>query len=146
MAINTDEVDAFVFVLLRDAAAGTIVTVNTDALLADKGTVYGSGGGISPNAETYYAFQGTILNPELAGQVFVDRFLAAISIRNAAGEVPPEPVPAGSFIEFDVDKVRYDGSLDRSDLAAFADLVRNPANWATGDSTPPPIVGGSLFP
>ncbi|MGQ0697452.1 MAG: SdiA-regulated domain-containing protein [Panacagrimonas sp.] len=127
-------------------AAGTIVTVATDPLATDKGTLYGAGGGISPSAETYYAFQGTILNPTVAGMVFVDRFLAAINIRAAAGQIPPEVPAAGSFIEFDFDNVRYAGSLDRSDLAAFAVLVKDPANWETRNDPGFPIVGGALFP
>ena len=137
---------AFTWVADTDYAAGTIVSVNVDALLVDKGTVYGSGGGISPSAETYYAFQGTILNPDVAGGVHVDRFLAAINIRGAAGEIPPELVAAGSYIRFDADNMRYAGSLDRSDLAAFAVLVKDPANWEVDDDTPFPLTGGSFFP
>ena len=125
--------------------AGTIITIDTSALTTDRGTLYGAGGGISPSAETYYAFQGTILNPD-AGQIFVDRFLAAINLRAAAGEIPAELTGAGSFIRFDNDNVRYAGSLDRSDLAAFAARVKDAANWEKNDAAAYPLTGGSLFP
>ncbi|WP_293373530.1 SdiA-regulated domain-containing protein [Nevskia sp.] len=125
--------------------AGTLVTINVDALLTDFGTVVGEGGGISPNAETYYAAQGLIRNPG-AGEVFVDRFLAAINLGGAAGEIPPELMPAGGFIRFDVDNVRYNGSRDVSDIAVFGARVADPANYELNDATAFPIVNGSLFP
>ncbi len=125
--------------------AGTLVSINVDALLVDKGTVYGSGGGISPNAETYYAFQGPVLNAD-AGKLVVDRFLAAINLRAAAGQIPPELVAAGSYIRFDNDNARYNGSLDRSDLSAFATLFKNAANWQVNDAAAYPLTGGSFFP
>jgi uncharacterized protein YjiK len=137
---------AFTWVADSAYAAGTIVSVDVDALLVDKGTVYGSGGGISPNAETYYAFQGTIFNPDIVGAVRIDRFLAAINIRGTAGDIPPELVAAGSYIRFDADNMRYAGSLDRSDLAAFGPLVKDPANWEVNDAAAYPLTGGSFFP
>jgi hypothetical protein len=143
-AFPTNEA-AFTWTADVDYPAGTIVTVNVDALLVDLGTVYGEGGGISPNAETYYAFQGTILDPN-AGQISVDRFLATINLGNAAGEIPAEVTAAGSAMHFDEDNVRYGASLDTSDLAAFAARVRDPSNWDRDDATSFLIVGGTLFP
>lgn len=125
--------------------AGTIVTVQTDAQLTDKGTLSGAGGGISTSAETYYAFQGTITNAS-AGQIAVDRFLAVINIGGAAGQIPDALAAAGTTIHFDTDNAKYAGSLDRSDLAAFAALVKNPANWTSRDDESFPLTGGSLFP
>ena len=124
--------------------AGTLVTINVDALLTDFGTLVGEGGGISPNTETYYAAQGLIRNPGL-GEVFIDRFLAAINLGGAAGEIPPELAPAGGYIRFDADNVRYNGSRDVGDIAAFAARIADPANYQSNDDAPFAIVGGSLF-
>lgn len=125
--------------------AGTLVTVNVDALLVDRGTVYGASGGISPNAETYYAFQGDIINAEL-GQIFADRFLAAITLGSDAGEIPPELVAGQTYFSFIEDNVIYAGPLDRSDLGLFAARVRDLGNWSRSDDAAFPIDGGTLFP
>ncbi|CAN5130424.1 hypothetical protein BH10PSE17_BH10PSE17_11240 [soil metagenome] len=130
--------------------AGTIITlqVDMDPPVADKGTVMGKGGGVSTSAETIYAFQGTIagLGATTAGAVTVDRLLAAINLGTAAGDIPPSLTTAGAYLSFAPDNARYAGSLDRSNLAAFAALVRDPANWATNDATAYPLTNGSLFP
>ncbi|CAN5400331.1 hypothetical protein BH09PSE6_BH09PSE6_13020 [soil metagenome] len=131
-------------------AAGTLITVQVDMdpPLADKGTIMGKGGGVSTSAETLYAFQGTIagLGATSAGAITPDRFLAAINLGAAAGDIPASLVTAGAYVSFAADNVRYAGSLDRSNLAAFAALVRDPMNWATNDATAYPLTGGSLFP
>jgi uncharacterized protein YjiK/methionine-rich copper-binding protein CopC len=130
--------------------AGTIITIQTDLLtpVASKGSIQGKGGGISTSAETIYAFQGTItdLTPNSAGAVTVARFLAAINLGSAAGDIPAELVTAGAYLSFAQDNVRYNGSLDRSNLTTFANRVRNTANWVTDDVTAYPLTAaGSLF-
>ncbi len=143
-----DNEAAFTWTATAAVPAGTLVTISTDVepLQSDLGTVFGAGGGISPMGETYYALQGLVRNPELPGQVFVDRFLAAINLGGVAGDIPPELAPAGAYIRFDIDNVRYNGSRDASDIAAFAARVADPANYELNDDTAFPIVAGTLFP
>jgi uncharacterized protein YjiK len=128
--------------------AGTIITVHTNVPFADKGSVLGAGGGLSATNETIYAFQGSIagLATATGGAITVDRFIAAINIGTAAGDIPPELVPAGAYISFPLDNSKYNGSLDRSNLTAFAALVRNAANWISDDITPYPLTGNSMYP
>jgi uncharacterized protein YjiK/methionine-rich copper-binding protein CopC len=131
--------------------AGTIVTFTVDLTTptVDKGTVTGKGGGISTGAETIYAFQGTIagVGPGAAGAITVDRFLAAINIGTAAGEIPTELSTANAYIATGADdNAKYTGSMDRSDLAVFAARVRDISNWSFNDLTAYPLTGGSLFP
>lgn len=136
------------FTWTADAAypAGTIVTIQTSAPLSDKGSVTGAGGGVSGSGETYYAFQGTITNAD-AGQITVDRFLATLNISGSeAGQIPDTVTAAGTAFQFSQNNVRYQASLDRSDLAAFAARVKVPSNWATDDSHGYALTGGSLFP
>lgn len=133
-----------------DYPAGTIITVQTNPNppLVDKGTVQGAGGGLSGSAETVYAFQGTIagLTATTGGAITVDRFLAAMNVGTAAGDIPVELVSAGAYISFPLDNAKYNGSLDRSDLAAFASRVRNFANWVSDDASAYPLTANSLFP
>jgi uncharacterized protein YjiK/methionine-rich copper-binding protein CopC len=130
--------------------AGTIITVQTNPSppLVDKGTVQGAGGGLSTSAETIYAFQGTIagLTGTTGGAITVDRFLAAVNIGTAAGDIPAELITAGAYISFPLDNAKYNGSLDRADLAAFAARVRDFANWVSDDATAYPLTANNLFP
>jgi uncharacterized protein YjiK len=130
--------------------AGTIVTIQTspNPPLTDKGTTQGAGGGISPNSETIYAFQGSItaLTASTAGAITIDRFIAAINIGTAAGDIPADVTAAGAYITFPQDNAKYNGSLDRSNLPAFAALVKNFANWVTDDVTAYPITANSFYP
>ncbi len=130
--------------------AGTIVTIQTNPSppLADKGTTQGAGGGISGTNETIYAFQGTItgLTATTAGAITVDRFIAAINIGTAAGDIPADLTSAGAYISFALDNAKYNGSLDRSNLPAFAALVKNFANWVTDDVTAYPLTANSFYP
>ncbi|WP_020649935.1 SdiA-regulated domain-containing protein [Solimonas variicoloris] len=129
-----------------DYPAGTFVTIQTDTPSADKGIVAGAGGGVGGGGETYYAFQGTIGDAN-AGQISVDRFLAALNIAgSAAGEIPAAVSDAGAYLSFAENNVRYAGSTDSTDLAALAARIRNPDNWARHDSTPFALSNGSLFP
>lgn len=136
---------AFTWQATEAVPAGSIVTITTDALATDRGMVSGVSGGISTSAETYYAFQGTIADAA-AGAITVDRFLAAINLGGAAGEIPAEITAANAFIRFDLDNARYSGSRDVSDLAAFGARLADPANYELNDETAFPIVGGTLFP
>ena len=141
---------AYVWSADKDYAAGTIVTIQVDQTtpVADKGSVAGAGGGISTSAETIYAFQGSIaaLTSGKPTTITVDRFIAALNIGTAAGDIPPELVTAGAYATFALDNVKYTGSLDRSDLAAFAARVRDTANWTGSDTVAWPLTNGSLFP
>ncbi|WP_370304942.1 SdiA-regulated domain-containing protein [Sinimarinibacterium flocculans] len=136
---------AFTWTADVDYAAGIIVTIQPDDLLADRGTLAGSGGGISASAETYYAFQGTITDAD-AGQITVERFIAAINTSGgAAGEIPAEIIAAGAYVSFAADNAKYAGSLDRADLAAFAARVRDTGQWQTSDASGFALYGGSFF-
>ena len=129
--------------------AGTIITIQTDQTtpVASKGSVVGKGGGLSTSAETVYAFQGTVadLAPGAAGAVTVSRFLAAINLGAAAGDIPPELLAASAYQTFPLDNVKYNGSLDRADLAVFASRVRTVANWISDDVNAYPLTNNSLF-
>jgi len=129
--------------------AGTIITIQTDQTtpVASKGSVVGKGGGLSTSAETVYAFQGTVadLAPGAAGAVTVSRFLAAINLGAAAGDIPPELLAASAYQTFPLDNVKYNGSLDRADLAVFASRVRTVANWISDDINAYPLTNNSLF-
>lgn len=137
---------AFTWTADVDYPAGTLVTIQVDnaVLPTNKGVTTGTSGGISTSAETYYAFQGTITNAA-AGQITVDRFLAAINLGNAAGDIPAALTTAGSYIHFTEDNVKYAGSLDRSNLPSFAALVKDVANWDKNDATAFPVIDNSLF-
>lgn len=130
--------------------AGTIVTITVDpTLTTNKGTVIGAGGGISTGAETVYAFQGTIagVGPGTAGAITVDRFLAAINIGTAAGEIPTALTTANAYIATGtLDNAKYNGSLDTSDMAVFTTRVRDLANWVFDNDTGYPLTNGGLFP
>jgi len=129
--------------------AGTIITIQTDQTtpVASKGSVVGKGGGLSTSAETVYAFQGAVadLAPGAAGAVTISRFLAAINLGAAAGDIPPELLAASAYQTFPLDNVKYNGSLDRADLAVFASRVRTVANWISDDVNAYPLTNNSLF-
>lgn len=150
---------AFVWTADQDLPAGSIVTIQTDTganPIADKGTVVGKSGGIGKE-ETYFAFAGgTIagLGSNTAGEITaVSSFLASITLGGAAGDIPAELTTAGTAMSFTIaptiqTNVIYNGSLDRSDMAAFVARVKNPANWTT-DFTGGPgrtLTNGSFFP
>ena len=137
---------AFIWSADANYAAGTIVTIQVgSALIADRGVVVGSnGGGISTEGETYYAFQGRISG---AGRIEVDRFLAAIGIKAAAGDIPDVLEAADSAFHFDADNARFSLVYDRSDLELFGTLVRNSDNWDKRDVGGYELdENGSMFP
>ena len=150
---------AFVWTADQDMAAGTIVTIQTDVTgnpLADKGTTLGAPGGIG-KSETYFAFtNGTIagLGSGQAGEITaVGSYLASLTLGGAAGVVPAELVTAGTAISFTVapanqTNVKYNGPMDRSDMAVFVANVKNPANWLADYAAGPgfPLTNGSFFP
>ncbi|MGH8445101.1 MAG: SdiA-regulated domain-containing protein [Solimonas sp.] len=136
---------AFTWTADASYAAGTVVTVQTSAPSADIGVVSGIGGGVG-NAETYYAFQGTITDAA-AGNITVERFLAALNIGGgAAGDIPQAVIDAGAYLSFAEDNVKYTGSLDASDIDALKARVKDSANWTRDDATAFPITNGTLFP
>ncbi|HEY1078034.1 MAG TPA: hypothetical protein VGE51_15180, partial [Fontimonas sp.] len=137
---------AFIWTADQAYAAGTIVSVRANALTVDKGTLYGKSGGVG-NGETYYAFKGQVIDPD-SGALIVYRFLSAIHVAdvNASGQIPTSLTAAGAYIEFALDNVKYVGSLDRSNIPAFAALVKNPAEWSGSDTDLFPLTGGSFFP
>ena len=109
--------------------------------------ILGKGGGLSTSAETVYAFKGTIadLAPGAAGAITISRFIAAINLGAAAGDIPPELVSASAYQTFPLDNVKYNGSLDRTNLAVFATRVRTISNRISDDITAFPLTGTSLF-
>lgn len=125
--------------------AGTYVTIQTKGPVVDKGSVVGSGGGVSKNGETYYAFVGSIADPD-TGDISVDHFLAAIhSGAAAAGDIPAALTSANTFISFTDPDALYSGTLDTTDPNFVSD-VKDTANWSTSPDTGYPLTGGSLFP
>ncbi|HEY0819635.1 MAG TPA: SdiA-regulated domain-containing protein [Rhizobacter sp.] len=181
IAVNGDSPDAFAFILMRDIApgtqigfsdrdslgatneaafmwtadqayaAGTVVTVLTDAATptADRGNIVGSGGGISTSSETVFAFQGSIVTTP-APALVVERYLAAINLGTAGpldATLQAALNGAGAFIAFTPeDNVRYGGTLSIADPAALRASIANTANWVRNDTTAFPVTNGSLFP
>jgi len=149
---------AFVWTADRNLPAGTIVTIQTDVTgnpIADKGTTLGSPGGIG-KSETVYAFQGGAidgLGAGTAGKITaVGNYLASLTLGGAAGTIPDALTTAGTAFSFTVSPANqtnaiYTGSLDRSDLPAFAARVKNPANWTIryAPAAGWPITNNSLF-
>jgi len=182
IAANADSPDALAFILMKDIEAnteiffsdrdsltatneaaykwtadkayakGTVVTIQTDPATADKGSAFGPGGGISPNSETYFAFQGAIANltATSAGNLTAERYLAAINLGTAGpldSALQAALNTANAFIAFTPDdNVKYNASLDASDLAALRALIANTTNWLRNDAAAFPITNGSLFP
>jgi hypothetical protein len=149
---------AFVWTADQNLPAGTIVTIQTDVTgnpVADKGTTLGSPGGIG-KSETIYAFTGgTIdgLGVGAAGKITsVGTYLASLTLGGAAGTIPDAITTAGTGFSFTVlpanqTNAIYTGSLDRSDLGAFAARVKNPANWTVryAPAVGWPLTNNSLF-
>lgn len=150
---------AFVWTADRNLPAGTIVTIQTDVTgnpVADKGTTLGAPGGLG-KSETIFAFWGgTIagLGNGAAGQITaVGDYLASITLGGPAGTIPTVLTTAGTAMSFTVTPANqtnamYTGSLDRSNLAAFAALVKDPANWTAFTDARPgfPLTNGSFYP
>ena len=157
--IGVTNESAFVWTADQNLPAGTIVTIQTDVTgnpVADKGTTLGGPGGIG-KSETYYAFTGgaiASLGAGAAGEITaVGSYLASITLGGVAGTIPTELVTAGTAMSFTITpaiqtNVIYNGSLDRSDLVAFAARVKDPANWTTDFTGGPgfPLTNGSFFP
>lgn len=145
---------AFQWVADKAYPAGTIITIQTDVqpLVADKGSVVGKDGGISTSSETIFAFQGSIdaLTAGSAGNLTVDRYLAAINVGGTAGPLDAtlkttlDPVNAYTTLAFD--NVKYTGSLDTTDLGALRSRIANTANWTTSDTVPFALTGNAMFP
>ena len=149
---------AFAWTADQNLPAGTIVTIQTDVTgnpIADKGTTLGSPGGIG-KSETIYAFTGgTIdgLGVGAAGKITsVGNYLASLTLGGAAGTIPDAITTAGTGFSFTVSPANqtnaiYTGSLDRSDLGAFAARVKNPANWTVryAPAAGWPLTNNSLF-
>jgi uncharacterized repeat protein (TIGR02059 family) len=143
---------AFIWTADQSYGAGTIVTIQPDVAeganpIADKGTTQGAGGGISTSSETIYAFLGQIasLADGAAGEVTVDRLLAAVNVGGAAAGDIPASIESTS-VSLNADNAKYDGSFDFNDLPGFLLAVDNPTNWQTSDSTAFPLTQNSLFP
>ncbi len=145
---------AFQWVADKAYALGTIVTIRPDQspLVADKGSLLGKDGGISASSETVFAFQGSIadLANGAAGNLTVDRYLAAINVGGAAGDfdgtLKPALDPAGAYISLNADNAKYTGSLATTDLPALRARIADLANWTTSDDTAFALTGNSLFP
>jgi methionine-rich copper-binding protein CopC len=149
---------AFFWTADQNLPAGTIVTIQTDVTgnpIADKGFTLGSPGGIGKSETIYAIAGGTIagLGNGQAGQITaVGNHLATITLGGAAGTIPDAVTTAGTGISFTVlpanqTNAIYNGSLDRSDLAAFAARVKDPANWIKryAPEVGYPLTNDSLF-
>lgn len=147
---------AYVWTASTNIAAGTVITIQPDQSggnnpLASLGSTQGKGGGLSQSAETIFAFQGSIagLGNGAAGAATVDHFVASINVGGgAAGVIPASIAPfAQSFVTAPNDNVVYTGSLNYSDMAAFAAAARNNANFNLSDTVATPIVNNAIqFP
>lgn len=149
---------AFFWTADQNLPAGTIVTIQTDVTgnpIADKGFTLGSPGGIGKSETIYAIAGGTIagLDNGQAGQITaVGNHLATITLGGAAGTIPDAVTTAGTGISFTVlpanqTNAIYNGSLDHSDLAAFAARVKDPANWIKryAPEVGYPLTNDSLF-
>lgn len=149
---------AFFWTADQNLPAGTIVTIQTDVTgnpIADKGFTLGSPGGIGKSETVYAIAGGTIagLGDGVAGQITaVGNHLATITLGGTAGTIPDAVTTAGTAFSFTVTPANqtnaiYTGSLDRSDLAAFAARVKNPANWTVryAPEVGWPLTNDSLF-
>lgn len=149
---------AFFWTADQNLPAGTIVTIQTDVVgspIADKGFTLGSPGGIGKSETIYAIAGGTIadLGEGKAGQITaVGGYLASITLGGAAGTIPAALTTAGTAFSFlatpaNQTNTIYTGSLDRSDLAAFAARVKNPANWVQryAPAVGYPLTNDSLF-
>ena len=149
---------AFFWTADRNLPAGTIVTIQTDVTgnpVADKGFTLGSPGGIGKSETVYAIAGGSIagLGDGVAGQITaVGDYLATITLGGTAGTIPDAVTTAGTAFSFTASPANqtnaiYTGSLDRSDLAAFAARVKNPANWTVryAPEVGWPLTNGSLF-
>lgn len=148
----------FVWTADRNLPAGSIVTIQTDtdgSPIADKGFTLGSPSGLG-KTETIYALgaaQVASLGDGVAGEILsASGFLASITLGGKAGDIPAELGTAGTAMDFSVSPANqtnaiYKGPMDRSNLALFASLVRDPANWKVRQKPEPgyPLTNGSLF-
>lgn len=150
---------AFVWTADRNLPAGSIVTIQTDVAgspIADLGFTLGAPGGLGKE-ETIYAFTGgTIadLGEGTAGEVTaVGDYLASITLGGIKGNtIPPQLTAAGTAFSFVVSPTNqtsaiYAGSMDRTDLAAFAMRVKFAGNWNRRykPELGYPLVDDSLF-
>ncbi|MFM9922768.1 Ig-like domain-containing protein [Variovorax sp. H27-G14] len=149
---------AFFWTADQNLPAGTIVTIQTDVVgspIADKGFTMGSPGGIGKSETIFAIAGGTIedLGDGKAGKITaVGNYLASITLGGPAGEIPAALTTAGTAFSFTVSPANqtnsiYTGSLDRSDLGAFAARVKNPANWVQryAPAVGYPLTNDSLF-
>ena len=150
-SLNATNESAFMWTADRAYALGTVVTILTEPATptTDKGSIVGTGGGISTTSETYFAFQGSIPASGTPTLV-VDRYIAAINLGTAGpmdAAIQAQVAAAGAIISFTPDdNVRYNGSLSTADLPALRASIANNANWTRNDTTAFPLTGGSLFP
>ena len=150
---------AFVWTADRNLPAGSIVTIQTDVAgspVADLGFTLGAPGGLGKE-ETIYAFTGGAiadLGEGTAGEITaVGDYLASITLGGIKGNtIPPQLTAAGTAFSFVVSPTNqtsaiYAGSMDRTDLAAFAMRVRFAGNWNRRykPELGYPLVDDSLF-
>jgi len=147
---------AYVWSASTDLPAGSIVTIQPDSdgnPLASKGVTQGAGGGIGKTETIYAIAGGTVagLGDGSAGEISaVGTYLASLTLGGPAGSIPASLDSAGTAMTFapspgtSTDAL-YTGSLDRSDLAAFAARVKNPANWSVQTKAAWPLQAGSFY-
>lgn len=150
---------AFVWTADRNLPAGSIVTIQTDVTgspIADLGFTLGAPGGLGKE-ETIYAFIGgsiANLGDGTAGEITaVGDYLASITLGGTKDNtIPTQLTTAGTAFSFTVSPTNqtsaiYAGSLDRTDLAAFATRVKFAGNWNRRykPELGYPLVDDSLF-
>lgn len=136
--------------------AGTVITIQTDALVANKGTLTGSGFGLSSGGDQVIVYTGTAANPNYITALSSNDWLTdntscsgslsmipagltnginAISLSTAPGNDSGNSVNA-----------YYNGSQSGSSAQLKAEIL-NPANWiAVGGGTPPQVWPEHNFP
>ena len=150
---------AFVWTADRNLPAGAIVTIQTDVTgspIADLGFTLGAPGGLGKE-ETIYAFTGgsiAKLGEGTAGEITaVGDYLASITLGGTKDNtIPPQLTLAGTAFSFVVSPTNqtsaiYAGSMDRTDLGAFAARVKFAGNWNRRykPEVGYPLVDDSLF-
>ncbi len=163
---NISNEGVFVWTADRNLPAGTIVTILTDSAplspVADIGTTVGAPAGMGKE-EIMYAMVGTVVDGLAMGSAGkitqAGTMLASITIGGAGTpgtrDIPAALTAAGTAMDFSVTPANqtnamYTGSLDRSNLAAFALRVKDKANWTIRNTVDIEdgftLTNGSLFP
>ena len=136
--------------------AGTVITIQTDGLMANKGSVTGSGFGLSSNGDQVIVYTGTPANPNyitaLSSNGWIDNNTScsgslssipqglvdgvnALNLSSAPGNATGNSVNA------------YYNGIQAGSPLELRNLILDPNNWlAVGSSTPPQDWPTFVFP